>query len=701
MTESNPRALSNRPPPKRMRLGTRSCAECRRRKVRCIFEPNAQVCRQCASHGAACTAQQPSRVQDGQLRQARHAQERLERLEGMIRHISGAIGLDIESSSLAEFESTAKEAFKRLQQQPVSPESNGDSGVSGVTGWSASISPARSDTVTTSVSTSTDAAQDFEQAPLLELFRAAMLIERDNTQPDRDPLETPADQAVRSCIISLNSLLPTDDVLTSILDVTQPYWPLWGPFPDHVFSTAKGNQSRVSLARNFILESLGSGCPTSAARAMLCLALCIQQLPAKFQHHHRLPGSSNLLVDSYLSGAETLLSVEGTSRGIDTVECWPLLAKLYINVGKPRKAWLSCRRGLDLGLLVGIHRDTTDLRRSMLWGTIWNMERYTGFIVGVPSSISDSHPSISRGSGHIPSIGVAVMHQISIIAGHVNDRNQDPATHTYATTLRIEEELRQCRSIMSPEWWDYTAPHESLDLAYKTTGIKMQFLDLVKTLYLPYVHSPVVDEEHARFKMAGLAAARETIQVYQNFRHANGTTWVMCDILDFLAFSAAVMLIINLLSQPAPSVYGQDAIDWDLADGVSKYLNHVSREMECGVASQAGRLLDYLSMSYHGTYSGPEVYEAVIPYFGKVRLRQLQNTRPVHSTTLDYPQEPVTPPFLNTVEFSANFCTSVGQLGGRDFYSDAELGVDWTSILDMDTSNYDWNYVFDSNGLVS
>jgi hypothetical protein len=677
-----------------MRLGTRSCSECRRRKVRCIFEANAQVCRQCASHGTLCTAQQPSRIQDGQLRQARHAQERLERLEGMIRHISGAIGLDIESSSLAEFETTAKEAFKRLQQ-PVSPESNEDSGVSGMTAWSSSISPARSDALTSS----TDTTHDFEQAPLLELFRAAMLIERDTTQPDRDQTETPADQAVRSCIISLNALLPTDDILTSVLEATEHYWPLWDTFPGHVFSASKGNQSQVSSAKNFILESLGSGCPTTAARAVICLAICMQQLPAKFQHHHRLPIPSNLLVDSYLSGVETLLSLEGTARGIDTVECWPLLAKLYINVGKPRKAWLSCRRAMDMSLILGLDRDRTDLGRSLLWAKIWNAERIIALLTGVPYGIPESHLSLSSGCAHIPNIAMQVMHKIALAAGHINDRNKDPQSASYATILRIEEELRQCKNAMPSEWWDYTAPHMPLDMAYRTTGIKMQFLDMVKALYHPYVHTPVVDEEHAHFKRAGLNTAREMIQEYQNFRHANGTTLIMCDVLDFLAFSSAVMLIINLLSQPAPSVYGQDAIDWDLADVVSKYLNHVSREMECSVASQAARLLDYLSMSYQGTYSGPELYEAVIPYFGKVRIRQVQNARPINSSALDYGQGPPTPPFLNAVEFSANFSTSVAQLGGRDYFTDAELGVDWTSILDMETSNYDWTYVFDSTGL--
>ncbi|EON65802.1 hypothetical protein W97_05041 [Coniosporium apollinis CBS 100218] len=44
---------------KRMRKGTRSCFECRRRKIRCVF-PTAQpsVCTQCSAHGARCINQE-------------------------------------------------------------------------------------------------------------------------------------------------------------------------------------------------------------------------------------------------------------------------------------------------------------------------------------------------------------------------------------------------------------------------------------------------------------------------------------------------------------------------------------------------------------------------------------------------------------------------------------------------------------------
>ena len=46
---------------KRLRKGTHSCLECRRRKVRCIFEPNSQRCDNCMLRETACTKQDVGR----------------------------------------------------------------------------------------------------------------------------------------------------------------------------------------------------------------------------------------------------------------------------------------------------------------------------------------------------------------------------------------------------------------------------------------------------------------------------------------------------------------------------------------------------------------------------------------------------------------------------------------------------------------
>ncbi|KAG9527854.1 hypothetical protein KCU89_g7055, partial [Aureobasidium melanogenum] len=50
--------MSEEPPAKRIRKGTRSCQECRHRKIRCIWpSDNAQVCQSCANRNRVCELQ--------------------------------------------------------------------------------------------------------------------------------------------------------------------------------------------------------------------------------------------------------------------------------------------------------------------------------------------------------------------------------------------------------------------------------------------------------------------------------------------------------------------------------------------------------------------------------------------------------------------------------------------------------------------
>lgn len=47
------------PPRKKMRKGTRSCIECRRRKIKCTFEPGrTSICNECFARGSTCIDQE-------------------------------------------------------------------------------------------------------------------------------------------------------------------------------------------------------------------------------------------------------------------------------------------------------------------------------------------------------------------------------------------------------------------------------------------------------------------------------------------------------------------------------------------------------------------------------------------------------------------------------------------------------------------
>src|SRR6201996_5995010 len=52
------------PPRKKMRKGTKSCLECRRRKIKCTFEPGRPaICNECYARGSTCIDQEHGDIQ--------------------------------------------------------------------------------------------------------------------------------------------------------------------------------------------------------------------------------------------------------------------------------------------------------------------------------------------------------------------------------------------------------------------------------------------------------------------------------------------------------------------------------------------------------------------------------------------------------------------------------------------------------------
>jgi hypothetical protein len=544
--------------------------------------------------------------------------------------------------------------------------------------------------------------ESFEDAPLLNLFKAAMLIEGNDVRGDVSRTGLTTQHRVQTCIKSLNMLIPSFEDLTSILETTEKYWPLWNAFPKDVLPGSDHPQTDgVARVRTFILDSMRSGCGVVVAKAVLCLALCIQQLPASFKHQRpNLPASPSALLDSYLVGAETLLPVlEGSACTLDGLECFTLQARVYIDMGKPRNAWLCLRRAMSYAILQGLHTldDSADERRRSLWSLIWQHERQLSLVLGFPPAISDSHPGVSRPYAS-QSIQERVRFEFSVIAGHIIERNQNHRNIDYSVTERIEQELLQYRNGLASTLLDVRpAPSMPLEIIYGLQVAKIHYYSHCKMLHLPYMLKSSVDRKYEHNRLAALEAAREAAKTWQDLRDCCGSeTLIICDLMDFQVFTAAIVIVINLLSPSCPDNAHDQARDWELVHDISRNLAKVSEEMECNVACQAARLLDHISAAHHGTYEGPEIYEATIPYFGKVRISQIKKAAPSQAEAAKMGELNEQELFSNMVEFSADPFVPFSQNYMGDYLSEAELGIDWTTVLNADI-DYDWSQSFESS----
>jgi hypothetical protein len=78
----------NSGPRRAMRKGTRSCYECRKRKVRCIFGKNSSVCEGCVLRRKRCIEQSRELLQDQALESKESLKERVAKLEALLQSSS-------------------------------------------------------------------------------------------------------------------------------------------------------------------------------------------------------------------------------------------------------------------------------------------------------------------------------------------------------------------------------------------------------------------------------------------------------------------------------------------------------------------------------------------------------------------------------------------------------------------------------------
>lgn len=260
---------------------------------------------------------------------------------------------------------------------------------------------------------------------------------------------------------------------------------IWsGAFPDE-FGTV-GNVS-LEQPRDHIYGCLHSENMTNTVKAALCLALYIQQLPTGSDATEiNLLVRLNNVEETYLAAAESLLAADDGSAGtLCGLECMILLSGFYINRGCLRKVWLIIRRAVSLAQLLGLQRGTDTeihselfLRRTAIWSRLWQRDRGVSLILGLPHATLDSQisPLSSENDDSDRQSHERFLRDLGIVMGHITHGDQNTNDTTYSTTLKIEEELEQCQSIMPAAWWDFTPRRDTpTDLLANTFVAKVRY----------------------------------------------------------------------------------------------------------------------------------------------------------------------------------------------------------------------------------
>ncbi|KAJ5091654.1 hypothetical protein NUU61_006524 [Penicillium alfredii] len=656
------------PPRKRMRKGTKSCAECmvhtirvrcsslsaagRRRKIRCTFDSDRPgPCNECRSRGSSCIDQE--HISNGNntmgisapVEQPYSLRERVAHLESVVENLVKR--LDHPSSASSPY----GQAHRRETNQAKVPGAN-----------------------LTPVSTEPDelgpSSDQIRSAPVLQLFDNYLVSRREDPS-DNDKFAgvkdmSPKAQAVRAELVAL--LPPLEDISTLISASDR--WHVWQSSCPEL-----GDRCLHMLAE----PSQSPVAPAEIAKALVCLCISVVQAPSDFDFDTlKEPFDTAEFVDRCTAAIDRLVvrddDLAATLPGIETQM---LLSKFHLNEGRMRKAWLVNRRAIEFAHLAGMHlstktprpSDSLYERRLRTWCSLGSSDRSLSLILGLPYGIADAFilPQIEQRLSLDLSAPEQYMLRIGIITGHMIDRNQNPSEMSLPTTLRLDQELQDAWNAM-PGHLRSSKPEVNEERAHFYERIPLQFMfKLLRAfLHLPFMLKSPSDSRFRYCHASALESAREGLALYMIIR--SSIKPYLCKMIDFLAFTLGMLIILHLFgySEESPDYnQEQDERDWELVGKVVEVLRRAATEPGGSVAAESANILGTMfdARLCKKDWSLSTSCKITIPYFGTITVGAgTKYSKAPANKPKDHASDVPTPPATNTTPSSSSSKPSPHQL---------------------------------------
>lgn len=606
---------------KKMRKGTHSCFECRRRKIRCIFPPdNPDVCSECFARGSKCIDQEhasPDIIVDHR----KNLRERVSRLEALV---DSLLDERTERSSF-DTSSTKTPSVVPRDALPPTPLSSDASSLNLPIPSGHPLPPSERGHHVPLLSVLEDALND------AEVRIKESLEQNPNTGGERytivcknnDPIDDNASaihQAKRERTKkALLEVLPPYDKLNKVLTSNDEWWQTWR-------KKCSGTAGNLSLAQ-FASRALSDGNIGAIGIVVLAVGIC----------------SDNGDVDRHIEAVDRyVLADDEYAATLEGMECLILLGKWYADVGQPRRAWLASRKGLLFAQLMGLHRKrTSSAAHESIWWALYHGDRFVSLLLGLPYGVVDAHCDLT-----FPDMGgqflapLVFMNKVAKIAGKVIDRNQGLVEHSFAWALQLDSELEDLWKKLDPSWLEITPLMVDIDV--HAAEIRERVMaQMVYQMIRVYLHLPFMlkSQSSTRFgysQKACLHGSREVLRLYQCLRTGGVQPLYECKAVDFIGFTSAVLVILGLFNYGAKdntlATPQSKESDIRLIEMTIDIFRRASSEKGGKVALQSADVLEQMlrklrrENSSLGAVDGGAHCDGfadfVIPYFGTISIRR-------------------------------------------------------------------------------
>ncbi|ORY11218.1 hypothetical protein BCR34DRAFT_484560 [Clohesyomyces aquaticus] len=600
---------------KKMRKGTHSCFECRRRKIRCIYpSDNPDVCSECFARGSRCIDQENANP-DVIVDHRKNLRERVSRLEALVDSLLEDKSERTERSTTETSSSKTPNIITREAFPPTPLSSDASSAVL----QNLQHAPSERGHHVPILSVIEDALNDAEErmkerlepqrkdsapSPGIAQDRYTITCKHDDTLDDQG---STAWQAKRErAKKGLLAVLPPYDQLNKILNSNSEWWATWR-------RKCSGTSGELTLPQ-FTAKALAEGNIGAIGTVVLSVGICSDEDSA----------------DRYIEAVDRyLLSDDEYAATLEGMECLILKAKWYADVGQPRRAWLAYRKGLMYTQLMGLHRKrTSSAAHESIWWALYHGDRFISLLLGLPYGISDTHCDLS-----LPDMGgeymapLIFMNKVAILAGKVIDRNQGVAEQSFAWALQLDQELEDLWKKLDPNWIEFS--HLMVDVDTNAAEIRervmaqMVYHQIRVYLHLPFMLKSQANSRFTYSRTACLNGSREVLRLYQCLRTGDVQPLYECKAVDFIGFTSAVLIMLGLFNfgtSGGMSPKEQES-DIRLIEISVDIFRRASSEKGGKVALQSAEVLEHM---LHKLRSGhcDDFTDFVIPYFGTISIRR-------------------------------------------------------------------------------
>ncbi|OAA63635.1 Zn(2)-C6 fungal-type DNA-binding domain protein [Niveomyces insectorum RCEF 264] len=502
---------------RKVRKGTRSCWDCKHRKVRCTFaSAEDAVCSNCRRRGAVCVSQDLPE----ELAPTRDAQmgDRIVRVEELVQDLAKKVT----ASSGAAFVDTPSA--------------------------SSSSSPVRG-----------DSAPSYRDVDAVRICEAPLPAASDPSAPRVCRIVSSGPRDTTRIIEALVAALPSredTDLICKTIAANKIYLHLLNRVSFGTLEREGLTPLRLPLSKDELINTATH--PVLLAKNMLMMCIALYGLACK--GINGLQELTSTIGERMFTAATNLVTNNEELHGtMECLECILYESVFHKNKGNLRRAWMAGRRALLVAQMMGLHQPRNFTVKALdpdarwdppfMWFRIVYLDRYLCLLLGFPQGTLDSSMVAEAAMAADTPLGRLERRQ-GMIASRILERNEGGASnHDLAATQAIDAELLKLGKTMPAKFWlppDFAnIPRESDEEFWETARIASQvfFYNLLNQLHLPYLLRFDADGKYDYSKITCVNASREILTRFVAYRTYNKRT--SCHrLLDFLALMAATTLLL-------------------------------------------------------------------------------------------------------------------------------------------------------------